>query len=56
MEKDGNEIASKSLQIQIYSFIFQNNQKIKDSINWKVKNRKVYVRITYLCYIILRAL
>lgn len=34
MENDGNEIASKSLQIQIYSFIFQNDQNIKNSINF----------------------
>lgn len=33
MENDSNEIASKSLQVQIYSFIFRNDQKIKDSIN-----------------------
>lgn len=33
MENDSKEIASKSLQIQIYSFTVQSDEKIKDSIN-----------------------
>lgn len=49
MENGGNEIAWKSLQIQIYSFIFQNDQKIKDSINSK-KLKSIHTYYTLMLY------